>query len=220
MDTLKNRDEILKNLRICSFGPETALSSEFIRTPVEDISTLYETFQQNLVVAAGNAHRVESNNEALQKIDEILTGVNASSIALSGDDVISSLGVRAYFQGRKIIVRDLAKSMDEHKNISFTVDAGITGADYAIADTGTVAIVHNRNNPRLISLAPPTHIVILPIHRLLPDIDTVIAEINPGTGEASSAISLITGPSMTADIALQATYGMHGPKVVEVIFVG
>ncbi len=220
MNTLKNRDEILKKLRICSSGPEADLSSELIRTPVEDISAQYEAFRQNLVVAAGNAHRVESNNEALQKIDEILTGFNASSIALSGDEVISSLGVRAYFQGRKIVVRDLAKSIDEHRNISFTVDAGITGADYAIADTGTVVIVHNRNNPRLISLAPPAHIVILPIHKLLPDIDTVIAEINPVTGELPSAISLITGPSMTGDIALQATYGMHGPEVVEVIIVG
>lgn len=220
MDTLKNRDEILKKLRICSFGPETDLSSEFVRTPVQDMAALYEFFQENLVIAAGNAHRVESNNEALQKIDDILAGVNASSIALSEDDVISSLGVRAYFQGRKIVIRDLAKTTDEHRNISFTVDAGITGADYAIADTGTVVIVHNRNNPRLVSLAPPTHIVVLPIEKLMPDIDTVVAEINPVTGEMPSAISLITGPSMTADIALQATYGMHGPKVVEVIFVG
>jgi L-lactate dehydrogenase complex protein LldG len=220
MNSEKNREIILNSLKGYSPQSECSLKSELISTAVDDISALFDSFAQMIALGTGNAYRVKDGDEALQKLGDILSDFEVSSAVVSGDDSIASLGIRDFLDKRGIEVKTTGTDAEEHKEASFSVDVGITGADYALADTGTVVICHGRENARLLSLAPPMHIAIVQIERLLPDIDTLVAEIKPGENDMPSAISLITGPSMTADIALQVTFGMHGPKSVHVIFVG
>jgi L-lactate dehydrogenase complex protein LldG len=220
MNSEKNREIILNSLKGYSPQSECSLKSELISTAVDDISALFDSFSQMIALGAGNAYRVRDGDEALQKLGDILSDSDVSSAVISGDAFIASLGVRDFLDKRGIEVKATGIDVEKHKEASFSVDVGITGADYALADTGTLVICHGRENARLLSLAPPMHIAIVQIESLLPDIDTLVAEIKPGENDMPSAISLITGPSMTADIALQVTYGMHGPKSVHVIFVG
>ena len=101
-------------------------------------------------------------------------------------------------------------------------DMGITGANVAIAETGSIVIVSNEGNGRLVSTLPPIHVAILGIEKVVATMEDATAILRvlskSGTGQrVTTYISYITGPSRTADIELSMTVGVHGPKEVHII---
>ena len=90
---------------------------------------------------------------------------------------------------------------------------GITVAEYALADTGTVVSLTSPQEGRLESVLPPMHIAIVPASVILPDMWALFAEVDRRRLlERHSSMVFITGPSRTADIELTLTIGVHGPK--------
>jgi L-lactate utilization protein LutC len=100
-----------------------------------------------------------------------------------------------------------------------SVDIGIGGADYALADTGTLVLFSAQSGGRWVSLAPTIHICLLPREKILSSLDDLFSCLADPSIEASrgSAITFITGPSRTADIELTLVMGAHGPKELHVI---
>jgi len=101
-------------------------------------------------------------------------------------------------------------------------DIGISGANIAIAESGTLVIVSNEGNGRLVTTLPPVHIAILGVEKIVETLDdaTDILKVLPrsGTGQKiTSYVSFITGPSRTADIELTLATGVHGPGEVHII---
>jgi L-lactate dehydrogenase complex protein LldG len=97
---------------------------------------------------------------------------------------------------------------------------GITAADLAVAETGSVAQFTRRWRPRSISLLPPTHLVVLPADRIVAALEDLLAHAGPELGGDSPYLTLITGPSRTADIEKVLTVGVHGPGRVVVVLLG
>ena len=102
-------------------------------------------------------------------------------------------------------------------------DLGLTGADLAIAETGTLVLRSGPGRPRSTSLLPPCHVALFDRTVLLESLHQlgVVLEAwhaDP-SGTDGAMINLITGPSRTADIELTLTRGVHGPKEVHAIFV-
>ncbi|MEZ4767250.1 MAG: LUD domain-containing protein [Caldilineales bacterium] len=62
---------------------------------------------------------------------------------------------------------------------------------------------------RLVPLLPPVHIALAPTSRLTSDLFTWTAQRG---GDVPSNLTLITGPSKTADIEQTLAIGVHGPK--------
>ncbi len=80
-----------------------------------------------------------------------------------------------------------------------SADMGITGANFAIAETGTLVLIENEGNIRLTTLLPPIHIALMGIEKVIPSLDDlpVFLKLLPRstTGQKlTSYISLITGP--------------------------
>lgn len=96
------------------------------------------------------------------------------------------------------------------------VAVGVTGADFGLADTGTLVLKTSNQRGRLLSLLPPVHVAILETECLLPDLASFLAQ----PVENCSAITLITGPSKTADIEQKLTTGVHGPGEICILLVG
>jgi len=101
---------------------------------------------------------------------------------------------------------------------------GITGANVIAANEGTVILVENEGNVRMVSNLPERHIVIAGINKIVPSIEDgvniVRAESTHGTGQMiGTYISLISGPSRTADIEMNTVLGMHGAKEVYAVFI-
>ncbi len=84
-------------------------------------------------------------------------------------------------------------------------DLGVTGADLAVAETGTLVLVSAAGRPRTTSLLPPCHVAVFDRRALVESLEQVG--------------NFITGPSRTADIELTLTRGVHGPKEIHAIFV-
>jgi L-lactate utilization protein LutC len=100
----------------------------------------------------------------------------------------------------------------------FNFDVGITKAQAAIAETGTLVLDSSVEQNRLVSLVPPVHIAILDASRIYRTLGETLAALQAG-GEVSPALTFITGPSRTADIELTLTIGVHGPQELFVIVV-
>lgn len=120
-------------------------------------------------------------------------------------------------------VRELVAVARQELRQAF-VDAGmgITGANVAIADTGTLVIVSNEGNGRLVSTLPPIHVALLGVEKIVPALDDAMAilKLLPRSGTAqklTSYVSFVTGPSRTADIELVTAVGVHGPSELHIV---
>ncbi len=103
------------------------------------------------------------------------------------------------------------------------VTAGITGVHAAVAESGSMILLHGAGRPRLASLLPPVHIALLPAERIvrtLPEaFDRLRAEHGRDPFRDRSNLVVITGPSRTADIELSLTLGVHGPRDVHAVVI-
>lgn len=105
-----------------------------------------------------------------------------------------------------------------------SADVGISGANIAIADTGTLVIVTNEGNARLVTTLPPIHIAVVGIEKIVPDLmsaATILKYLPKSAAgqKITSYVSFITGPSRTADIEMTLTTGVHGPKELHIVLV-
>jgi len=96
------------------------------------------------------------------------------------------------------------------------IDAGLTIADGAIADTGTLIHADPKRMPRTLSLVPPIHICLLDARRLYPSLQASLAIARWAEAMPSNLI-FISGPSKTADIQQTMAYGAHGPRELVVL---
>jgi L-lactate dehydrogenase complex protein LldG len=104
----------------------------------------------------------------------------------------------------------------------FQADIGISGANVVAAETGTLFIIENEGNIRLATGAPPIHIALVGMEKLVPTINNAykVSEVTwrYANYTVPSYVSLVSGPSKTGDIEKVTTYGAHGPKEFHVIF--
>jgi len=108
----------------------------------------------------------------------------------------------------------LTAAAREHLRDRFLkAQVGITGANFVVAETGTIILVENEGNIGLASTLPPVHIAVTGIEKILPrliDADAALRllPVN-GTGQRSTAyVSFISSPAPE----------MSGPQEVHVIF--
>lgn len=96
--------------------------------------------------------------------------------------------------------------------------AGLTGANFAIAATGTVVLESTDEAVRLASTLPERHFVLLDPRKIVADSAAVV----PLLGQLHARLpqlflAYITGPSRTADIERVLTIGVHGPKELHIL---
>ena len=96
--------------------------------------------------------------------------------------------------------------------------ASLTGARGAIAETGTLILWPDEKEPRLMSLVPPLHIVLLDATRIHDTLFGAMTAEGWKDGLPTNAL-LISGPSKTADIQQTLAYGAHGPKELVVLMI-
>jgi len=91
--------------------------------------------------------------------------------------------------------------------------AGLTGALGAVANTGTLVQPSGVGRPLSTSLLPDIHIAVLRENTIYENLPQVL---NLREVREASSVSLISGPSRTADIEMTLTIGVHGPGEVHV----
>jgi L-lactate dehydrogenase complex protein LldG len=97
-----------------------------------------------------------------------------------------------------------------------TIDASFTLARSAIAETGSLILWPDASEPRLMSLVPPIHFVLLDAATIHADMHSAFIAEAWAKGMPTNAV-LISGPSKTADIQQTLAYGAHGPRELVVL---
>jgi L-lactate utilization protein LutC len=209
-----SRDHILHRVRTAlgrSAGQEPAPPPLVrLRIPEVGLDARAASFIVRLEVLAGKAQRVASQDAAREIVAAAIAGKTAVA---SNSPYLAQCGI-ASLAGVRTGIRDVTELRDACE----TADVGITSADYALADTGTLVTIASPAEARLVSLLPPIHIAVVPLDRLLTGLDELFT-ILPNPAEQSSSMVLITGPSRTADIEQILVRGVHGPGEIHVVVV-
>jgi L-lactate dehydrogenase complex protein LldG len=209
-----SRDYIFHKIRTAvgrSSGQEPAVVPPVrLRVPEMGIEQRISEFFDALEKLAAKTHRASSFSDARDYASGLLAGKNAvaSNAPILAECGIASMpSVRAGFTDR-----------EELTKVCSMADVGITGADYALADTGTVVMLSSPQEARLVSLLPPVHLAVVAKERILTGLDELFT-ILPHPSSLTSSMVLITGPSRTADIEQILVRGVHGPGEIHVVVV-
>jgi L-lactate utilization protein LutC len=182
-----------------------------ILVPEVDMETRIASMRTRIEALAGKTFRAASQEEARSIVAAELEGKTAVA---SNAPYLAECGI-----GELAGVRCGITDREELREVCAAADVGITSADYALADTGTLVILASPAEARLVSLLPPAHIAVVPRERILTGLDELFAVV-PHPAEATSSMVLITGPSRTADIEQFLVRGVHGPGAISVVIVG
>ena len=187
-----------------------------------DKKATIERFSTELAGQTGVVHRASDISDARRILSEISEAEGIRSVIASNDDIVKMLGLPEWGTSAGIEVFSTGALLDREalKEKAFSMDAGITGADFAVAESGTIGIAAGKNMPRLASVAPPIHIAIINLDKLFPTYETAMQNYIESTEVMPSQLVLITGPSSTADIQATPFKGMHGPGKLFVILIG
>ncbi|MBN2503392.1 MAG: iron-sulfur cluster-binding protein [Anaerolineales bacterium] len=99
------------------------------------------------------------------------------------------------------------------------VQAGLTGATAALADTATLVQVTGSQASQFTSLLPPVHLAVISTQDFYPSLEDWMAAGGKQVIADASTTTLISGPSRTGDIEMTLTVGVHGPGTVIVFCV-
>jgi L-lactate dehydrogenase complex protein LldG len=179
---------------------------------------LIDIFINELREVNGLSEVVNNEDELREYISNVTNGHNSKSCIVWETALIKKLRLTEYLQGDGLAV------IESHdKKQLERADIGITEADYAIADSGTLVLFSSPKKPRLVSLITPIHIAILDAKKIIGNIFDLFQVLKHEYDEElhardiMSCIAFITGPSRTADIELNLTLGVHGPKEVHIL---
>lgn len=182
-----------------------------LRIPEAGLEARITSFSTRLETLGGRVCRVKDPRAEGSWVAEALA--NRAAIA-SNAPFLEECGVTRLDGVRSGIVE-----RDELRQLCASSEVGVTSADYALADTGTLVMLSSGEEARMVSLLPPAHIAILPVNRILTGLDELFSVV-PKPASLTSSMVLITGPSRTADIEQILVRGVHGPGQLTVVLVG
>ena len=179
---------------------------------------LFTHFQQCLSSVSGESHRVVNLIAAAEII--------AAHPALIGGEIVVAPNFGQHQQWGAILPLLSSKGITirEAGSPAGVADApaGLSGAELAIAETGSVLLAENSLEARVVSMLTLTHFVLVSESKLVPTLDDaapVLQDLTCTGSDQRHYVSFVTGPSRTADIERTLTIGVQGPKALCVIIV-
>ena len=115
-----------------------------------------------------------------------------------------------------------ATSLTIRKGVSDGDDLnGLSHAETAIAETGTLVLVSGPENPTSLNFLPENHIVVVKADRIGGEMEAVFPMLRAryGKGEMPRSLNFVTGPSRSGDIEQTLLLGAHGPRALHIVIV-
>ena len=237
-----SEDEFLKGIRQALGRSEAGPVPEYVplklrredqRQRVITIKARAEARRADLLdrmdeMAAQNGwqvHRSASFEDAVGYVVALVRENGAGLIVRSDHDLLKRMPLDTALrkQGARVKVAKTSRSAGrwQLREEMARAHLGITGVDYAIAETGTCVLLSCQGVSRVVSLLPPIHVAIVEAHQVYETLDDLFAlrrlAFQEGRGDMGSYMSFISGPSRTADIEQTIVIGVHGPKEVHLV---
>jgi L-lactate dehydrogenase complex protein LldG len=201
-------------------------------------AALISQLQQQLTAVGGVVTCVASVAEATDYVTRLAQEKHATTVVRWQSEILQDLEVDAALHQQGIAVHVAAPPADQGHGASQAdstlaetrrtmrqlvaqADLGLSGIDYAIAETGTLALSALPGHMRGVSLLPPVHVAVARAEQIVATMADVLLLLRAAGPDLqhhlSSCISFITGPSRTGDIELTLTVGVHGPGELHLV---
>lgn len=204
----ESRQRILARLR--NNRPHAVLTPTVYSKPLGwDREQCIGAFSERMRAVRGEVHRV-ARDDWPAWINRELPQRGMHKVLVGNGAIGKELAAAA---GGGLQLRRYAEPIEQWKDALFNdVDVAVTGSRAALAESGSLVLWPDADEPRLMSLVPPAHIALLDVDSLYENFAAMLAaEDWPASGMPTNAL-LISGPSKTADIEQTLAYGIHGPK--------
>ena len=118
--------------------------------------------------------------------------------------------------GLDLLVDDAATAYAELDR----AEAALTACACAIAETGTIVLDGGPGQGRrALTLLPDHHLCVVFAAQLVEIVPEALERMRP-SAEAGLPLTFLSGPSATADIEFDRVVGVHGPRTLDVLFIG
>ena len=225
MSLIDSREQILATIRKAvgtSARRDRASAPEIIsRNSVEETSVeLSGRFRSEITRIGGRFHHATNAESACAYIEQVADAEGARTIICSNARIADEFGIANRLAAKGIAFITDPSESDIVENAA-GAEIGVTGVDYALAETGSLVLLARPGQPRSVSLLPPVHIALIRPEQIIRGFDELF-ELLRADFEATgvkSAVTFITGPSRTADIELTLVVGVHGPQQLHAVLV-
>ncbi len=172
------------------------------------MNDLVGRFIDELERVAGKAHRASSEEHALELVLEIVRSRHARAVALAPFALAHRVENTLRKDGYELVNgHEIARA-----------DVGISGAELAVAETGSLLISHDGIS-ELVAALPPVHIAVIRADQIVETLEEAFAFCQRELERTPRDFVFVTGPSRTADIELTPVIGVHGPQELFVIVI-
>jgi L-lactate dehydrogenase complex protein LldG len=198
-----------------------------VLAPVADKNPI-DRFQEELKKVGGISHNVGSPAGLDGILREILSSAPTGPIVLSRNPLLTQLRLAERLQswGYSVVAwprqkEVTANELEQFRTQCFNGRAGISGADFALVESGSFVLSSATEGSQLVSLAPPLHIVLYLRSQVVETLEEVLSNLlkRSPAADAGRSIVFITGQSRTADIEQISIRGVHGPLNIHAILV-
>jgi L-lactate dehydrogenase complex protein LldG len=228
-----SRDRILASLRTSLASSRQWLEGEAVKAPhsppphvLPPADDLALQFADELRKLEARPYLVGDAEEAIETIGALLAERGARQIVAWTLAQIGLPGLDAMLAERDITLLDSdVRGAARPRRLQELEPAPVclSGVDLAIAESGSLVLRHGPGRPRLASLLAPAHVAVVRRTQLVRGLGEALARLRAAHGEAllrdTSNLTLITGPSRTADIEMTLSLGIHGPPELHVVVV-
>lgn len=228
------RSAILNRLRASRrpFADAAPRPSAYLDVTMQDEvdpDALLERFTRELKNLFGEVYPVDSDDEARACALGLLHQHGAKRILAWDFAYIPVSGLEDAIRADGIEIMqpqpnsEAAESPSRADTLAWaeTAQVGLTGADAALATTGSLVVTTAPGKGRIPTVLAPVHLAIITLDQLVPRLESWIARQRaaglPAFGKSSANFCVITGPSRTGDIEMELILGVHGPGKVAVI---
>ena len=195
------------------------------RRLAENRTALMDRLARMAQLGGWNVYRSADYEEAAGYIKSLAASLGVEQVVRTGQEVFEQAPVDGALRGLGLSVTTVAQgeasSRESLRQEILASGIGITGADYALAETGSVVLLARKGLGRLVSVVPPVHVALVRPQEVLETLDDFFLlrrlEYHREGGEMGSYLNFITGPSCTADIEQTLVVGVHGPKEVHLV---
>lgn len=160
-----------------------------------------------IAALGGSTRRVTRRDELQAALRDIVQAERVKKATLWQARELQELGITDALSALDV---EIIPS-DSDKRLLAECDLGVTGADAALPETGTLVLRASSEHSQLVSLLPRVHLAIVQPSALRADLHQVLDEV-----KGERRVHFVTGPSRTADIEKTLSIGVHGPKALYV----
>jgi L-lactate dehydrogenase complex protein LldG len=183
--------------------------------PIEDPPT---RFIEELEALGGHGRRVETLEEAREYVLSLARERGAKLLIRWDVEELERLGVDGPLEEAGVEVA-LWRDLEDFREVAAKADIGLSTAEWAIADTGSLVLTSGPGKGRTVTLLPPTYVAVVAAEKVLRTVPEAIEKYARADGLPANVV-FHTGPSRSGDIEMEIFVGMHGPGDVHVILVG